>query len=420
MVYSMTRLEAEVAFAEGALSRLLSMELVRALIDPDADVGPSGNLAIRRAEFWSVIDAVRTEQGRVFPSREAADAALFDHLSGGGFGIRLSLRDAVLSLLEPVGKSQMTSEDPVVSDPQPARIRVLDPGVIAHVSEQLGNYVYMLVDPRDSRPFYVGKGVGLRMMSHGLEAVEATAESGGRRVQRINEIRAAGLEHEIWIVRYGLSRTEYTSVEAAVIDILGSFPILPTSAPYRPLEHRDEITNLRREDAKGKGMILLDRLVDDLAAPPLTTSTPLLLITLSEWTDEEIKVAGNRVRHGNGFKREWYEPRVRDASIDELELSTTAWWKLSRRSVESRGIHHAVAVHRGVTRALFEIDSSSWTSSHGRTAFVGVPVLSGDLYDEVIGPHGHRVAPKSQGSQNPIGYWPRPQPPAVEPDGSSV
>ena len=275
------------------------------------------------------------------------------------------------------------------------------------VAERLGNYVYLLVDPRDSRPFYVGKGVDLRMMSHGLEALDANGDVDGKKVKRINEIRAAGLEHEIWIVRYGLTRSEYTSVEAAVIDTLGSFPITPSPTPYRPLELRQELTNMRREDAKGKGMILLDRLIDELAAPPLTTNTPLLLITLGAWSDEELGVAGARTRHGNGFKREWYEPVVRDANILELEMSTTAWWKLSQRSVEARGIRHVVAVHRGVTRAVFEINPTTWESANGRTGFVGVPVLSGDLYDEVVGPHGHRVTAKSRGTQNPIAYWPR-------------
>ena len=42
----------------------------------------------------------------------------------------------------------------------------------------------------------------------------------------------------------------------------------------------------------------------------------------------------------------------------------------------------------------------------GCIGFVGLPVLSGDLYDEVIGAHGHRVTAKSRGTQNPIAYWP--------------
>lgn len=63
----------------------------------------------------------------------------------------------------------------------------LDGNVIKQVSERLGQYVYLLVDPRDSRPFYVGKGRGVRMLAHGhrLEAADdgelasATGRFGG-------------------------------------------------------------------------------------------------------------------------------------------------------------------------------------------------------------------------------------------------
>lgn len=38
----------------------------------------------------------------------------------------------------------------------------LPPGV----GEQLGHYVYLYVDPRTGEPFYVGKGVGNRILAH--------------------------------------------------------------------------------------------------------------------------------------------------------------------------------------------------------------------------------------------------------------
>jgi hypothetical protein len=165
----------------------------------------------------------------------------------------------------------------------------LDPKIVTQVSERLGNYVYLLVDPRDSRPFYVGKGVGVRMTAHELEAKDADGETDSRKLLMIKEISDAGEHHEIWVVRYRLTKSEYTAVEAAVIDVLGSFPVKPrgSAVKYRPLVLRDELTNMRREDAKGKGMILRDRLVDELAAPLLATTEPLLLITLAPWGDKE-------------------------------------------------------------------------------------------------------------------------------------
>lgn len=284
--------------------------------------------------------------------------------------------------------------------------------VLAQVSETLGLYVYLLVDPRDGRPFYVGKGRGVRMMAHGLEALDVDAGPDRAKLARIRDIRAAGGEHQVWIARYGLTSAEYTAVEAALIDVLASFPVVPTAAgaPRRPLEHRGDLTNLRREDARGKGLVLLDRLVDEFAAPELTTDTPLLLIALRPWGDLEEHIAGGRIRPGYGFRREWADPVLRDRDAHLLEMATSSWWVVSPDQVRRRGIEHVVPLFRGVTRGLFRIRDGSWEQEPGkerRWGFVADPVLSGELFEQVVGLHGHRVPGRARGSQNPVLYWPR-------------
>ncbi|MGI8663864.1 MAG: LEM-3-like GIY-YIG domain-containing protein [Acidimicrobiales bacterium] len=282
--------------------------------------------------------------------------------------------------------------------------------VLEQVSERLGLYVYILVDPRDSRPFYVGKGRGVRMAAHGVEAMEAEERTDRAKLARIRDIRAAGREHEIWIARYGMSSAEYTAVEAALIDTLASFPITPAPAEssYRPLELRGELTNARREDAAGKGMVLLERLVDELAAPELTTAVPLLLIALKPWGYLDEEIAGGRTRPGYGFKREWVEPTLRDRDAHLLEMATASWWVITPDQVRRRGITHVVPLYRGVTRGLCAIDDASWERSGARRwGFVASPVLAGDLFDAVVGAHGHRVPGRAHGSQNPVLYWPR-------------
>jgi len=43
------------------------------------------------------------------------------------------------------------------------------PSLPPEVAERLGPfYVYLLVDPRTDRPFYVGKGTGQRLLAHGF------------------------------------------------------------------------------------------------------------------------------------------------------------------------------------------------------------------------------------------------------------
>ena len=135
--------------------------------------------------------------------------------------------------------------------------------VLKQVADELGMYVYMLVDPRNGLPFYVGKGQGLRFTDHGYEADAASeneAEKNGaekkEKLKKINEIRASGSDHEFWILRYGMTtKKEYTAVEAAAIDLLHSFPleVRPERAPV-PESFMDQLTNARREASRGHGI----------------------------------------------------------------------------------------------------------------------------------------------------------------------
>jgi uncharacterized protein len=294
--------------------------------------------------------------------------------------------------------------------------------VLDQVSSELQAYVYMLVDPESGIPFYVGKGHRLRHADHVAEAVvpvDEADEERSRKLAKIDEIRARGLDPEVWILRYELKSAEYTAVEAAAIDLLMSFPLRPIGEGEvrLPLWCREQLTNARRESAHGHGVTLLQTLIDDYAAPPLTTSRPLLLITLNGWQDfpDGEVIAGGRVRYFAGWKPEWLVSSVRREAYDEIGESVSAWWSVSPQVVADGGIEHVAAVHRGVTRALFKIEPGSWETITYRVAKNGRPITksafwfqtisSGPLFDEVIGPHGRRV-PRAQGAQNSINYWP--------------
>jgi uncharacterized protein len=293
--------------------------------------------------------------------------------------------------------------------------------VLEHVSSELQAYVYMLVDPESGVPFYVGKGHGLRHTAHlakALVPVDEEDEERSRKLAKIDEILDRDLDPEVWILRYGLQSAEYTAVEAASIDLLMSFPLRPLGADEVrfPLGCRGQLTNARREDAHGHGVTLLQTLIDEVAAPELTTSHPLLLITLNGWHPDREVIAGGRVRYFAGWKPEWLASSVRRQAYDEIGECVSAWWSVDPRVVDRGCIEHVAAVHRGVTRALFKIEPGSWeTKVFGldrrgreirRAAFWFQTVASGPLFDEVIGPHGHRVPPLRQGAQNSIHYWP--------------
>ena len=99
-----------------------------------------------------------------------------------------------------------------------------------HVASKLGTYVYRLIDPRNGETFYVGKGKGNRVFSH----VRAELGTGGDEVddklQRIREIRLAGLEVAHVIHRHGMDDETAFEVEAALID---AFPGLTNVAGGR-------------------------------------------------------------------------------------------------------------------------------------------------------------------------------------------
>jgi len=84
------------------------------------------------------------------------------------------------------------------------------------LSDALGHYVYLLIDPRNGEVFYVGKGVGGRCFEHDY------AEEGARKASRFAEIKAAGLEVKVEIVRHSMAtKEEAFLVESAVIDVYG-------------------------------------------------------------------------------------------------------------------------------------------------------------------------------------------------------
>lgn len=86
------------------------------------------------------------------------------------------------------------------------------------VKEALKYYVYALVDPRDKRIFYVGKGSGDRVYRHAADALNESFES--LKLATIRKILNAGLKVEYYILRHNLTENEAFIVESTVIDIL--------------------------------------------------------------------------------------------------------------------------------------------------------------------------------------------------------
>jgi len=250
------------------------------------------------------------------------------------------------------------------------------------VGDRLGPcYVYTLIDPRNERIFYVGKGTGTRLLSHGKEADLKSDRSQSAKIARINDIRAHGTHPRIDVVRHGLSEPDALLVEAALIDCL------------------DNLVNSVSGHGKDKGRSSLGELISLYGAQPVSSdASPALLVRLREWRDNDVdrKIESGVYRSGIGYKE--------GITPSELMDSTRAWWRVDPKKIQKKRIHYAVAVYQGVTRGIMQI--GDWTQREDkRRAFTATHIPSGPIFEEWVGSLGKRVA-FPLGVQNPIIYWP--------------
>jgi hypothetical protein len=227
------------------------------------------------------------------------------------------------------------------------------------VAEQIGYYVYLLIDPRDGEIFYVGKGIGDRCFAHLDAAAKATAIDLAEypKLDRIRAIHGDGDRVLIEVLRHGLDEATAFEVECAAIDLL----------------RLERLTNL----VSGHGADETGRMsVADINA--LYGATPVEI----DDTHHVVLVRINRL-----FRR-----GIDDAALYE---ATRAWWKVGpqRRDLTSpKAPHYAFAVFRGVVRAVYRIDdwvdpsADTIAEDHrraGRFAFVGQ--RAADLEAQYVG-----------------------------------
>ncbi len=224
----------------------------------------------------------------------------------------------------------------------------------------LKSYVYVYIDPRNGEPFYVGKGSGDRFLHH------LSDDSECEKVARIEELRRYGMEPRIDFLRYGVSDSDATLIEAAAIDLIGIPPLTNRIAGHHN---------------SGFGSIASRELLDLLAATPVAVRHKAMLITI------------NQRYRGDMAPLELYE-------------STRGIWKVGERRDE---VEYAMAVYQGVVREVYRIDrwhaagtlayetrDSSGFRDSGRWEFSGK--VAGDIREEYV---GYSVG---KGGQNPIRY----------------
>jgi uncharacterized protein len=229
------------------------------------------------------------------------------------------------------------------------------------VAKILKAYVYVYIDPRNDKPFYIGKGTGNRLFSHIQD------KSDTQKVALIAEIYASGLEPQIEILRYGLSDSEAHLVEAAAIDLIG----------------KAKLTNRMAGHHKGSfGRITSQRIITMLTAKKIEVHHKAILITI------------------NKLYRS-------DMAPDELYEVTRGIWRVGERN--RNRVEFAMSLYQGIVLEVYRIeqwhpagtleyntrDSSDFKTS-GRWEFSGS--IAKDIREEYIG------FSVGKAGQNPIRY----------------
>jgi uncharacterized protein len=233
--------------------------------------------------------------------------------------------------------------------------------ITPEVAEILKSYVYVYIDPRNGKPFYVGKGIGNRLFSHLQDRSET------EKVAQIAEIRRSGKEPRIEILRYGLSDSEARLVEAASIDLIG----------------KAKLTNLISGYHEGSyGRITSQRVITMLTAKKIKVQHKAILITI------------NRLYRSDMSKEELYE-------------TTRGIWKVGE--TRRNKVEYAMSLYQGIVLEVYRIkqwypagtlkyktrDTSNFINS-GRWEFSGS--IAKDIREEYIG------FSVGKAGQNPIRY----------------
>lgn len=238
------------------------------------------------------------------------------------------------------------------------------------VIEALQYYVYCLVDPRDNKIFYVGKGYGNRVFNHAADSLNENLDS--LKLNTIRDICKEGLKVGYYIIRHGLSENEAYIVESALIDVL----------TYEKFNTESILTNIQAGHHQwDKGV----KTVDEINA--MYDCQDLILHT------------GDRIMCININKT--YKPGIDYYGVREnIYEATRKYWRLNENRARNATV--VLSVYHGIVRAAFK--PIEWRKSDvkfetgARWEFTGVEIPDSPYLNKSI---KYNI---KKGNQNPIFY----------------
>ena len=192
------------------------------------------------------------------------------------------------------------------------------------VQEELGYYVYCLVDPRDKKIFYIGKGVGNRVFAHACDALEYE-DANTDKLEKIREIMKSGYEVEHYIIRHKLTEEDAFTVESVLIDFL----------TYQEFNTESLLTNIVAGHHQwDEGIMTTDQIMQIYDCKPLQLKSghKLLMVNLNRTYNKKDK---------NGMR----------VNSDLYEI-TRKYWKVSKHNADQ--IDYLLGVYKGVVRCVLK------------------------------------------------------------------
>lgn len=227
------------------------------------------------------------------------------------------------------------------------------------VCDKLGYYVYGLIDPRNGRYFYIGKGSGDRIFQHikGIKEIDEVDEQ----ISTIQQIKNAGLEPIHIIIRHGLrDEEEALSVESTLIDFIG-------------LHNLDnKVGGINSDKGINNALALQKKYTTETFGEDKNTP-PFIII------------------------------KIRQSFIDERGSHYEACrkaWRVSLSSVEP--YKYVLCVVGGIVEKVFEVTKWQKSGDYGRYEFVGKEANKSisDLFINKRIPEHYR----QKGNANPVVY----------------
>ena len=213
------------------------------------------------------------------------------------------------------------------------------------VKEALGNYVYALVDPRNSKIFYIGKGKENMVFQHAKGALDDILEDAlsenapNLKLDTIRSIISEGKKVAYYIIRHNLEEKEAYLVESTLIDVL----------TYSPFNHDNQLTNLIAGHHQwDEGIKTIEE-----------------INVLYDCEKIEVKKGDNiEVKKGDNIllvnlNRSYNQTKAKGVyKRNNIYESTRKYWKICRE--KAKQIDYVLGVYKGVVRCVIKVEKYSF------------------------------------------------------------